>query len=347
MSKHENSGLNRVSMSKSALLLSPCIAWAGGGAVWYDENRVDVDELSKRDKGTLFHKMIAAGLNQIRQQWPTCPDDVWAWYEHARIYVEQVLLPRCETYQTEVCVGVNWATGEADIFDVSERNYPDKPGWQFGTADVVAVFKDTSLYIADWKTGGSDGAYEQLMSLACGFQQCMMTKPQGQEYLRNVRLACLQVNDEGVWPHESEVHSDEMNSHWTSMKFQWEDVVSGSRSKVLEPGIHCTTLYCPHLGHCSAIADVVSDMAGQAKPGTGPLVPVEALLKKVTEKVSLAERPLTDADAGASMALVSAAKRQLKYAEEQLKAYVGSGGKVVCGSYEWSQGDNGFRWRKR
>ena len=329
----------RVSLSKSALLLSPCIAWTGDRAAWYEEDKVDADDLSKQDQGTLFHKIIATGLNQDRSKW-VCPDNVWNWYEHARIYVEQVLLPRCESYQTEVPVAVNWSTGDVRVLEgVVDREYPDLPGYQFGTADIVCVLKDGSLLIADWKTGGSDGATEQMLSLACGFQKCM-TGTDGDQgnWYRPVKILCLQVNDDGVWPHEQSVTQEELNNHWDSMRFQWEDI--GKRNDMV-PGIHCTTLYCPHLGHCQAIGGVVS-MAGQQAPkGAGPLVPASALLRKVTDT------PVTDDEAGASMALVSAAKRQLKYAEEKMKDYVAKGGKVVCGSYEWSNGDNGHRWRKR
>lgn len=328
---------DRVSLSKSALLLSPCLTWAGPGARWYEEDKVDPEDLSKRDKGTLFHRIIAAGINQTRA-FGTAPDDVWGWYEHARLYVEQVLLPRCESYQTEVCVGINWSTGQAEVFpDVAERNYPDRPGWQFGTADIVCVLRDGSLLIADWKTGGNEGATEQLTSLACGFQRCMT----GTDGFRPVKILCLQVNDDGVWPHESDVSPAELTNHWESMRMQWEDVVKGTRLGH-QPGIHCTTLYCPHLGHCDAIAGVVAEAGRTASPGSGgPLVPPSALLRKVTD------RPVTDEEAGETMALISAAKRQLKYAEEKMKAHIAQGGQVVCGAYEWANGTTGHRWRKR
>jgi hypothetical protein len=41
-----------VSASKSALLLSPCLAWADKGAKWYEDEKVDT---SARDAGTEFH----------------------------------------------------------------------------------------------------------------------------------------------------------------------------------------------------------------------------------------------------------------------------------------------------
>lgn len=43
------------SISKSALLLSPCLAWANKKAKWYDERLADTTD---RDLGTEFHRLI-------------------------------------------------------------------------------------------------------------------------------------------------------------------------------------------------------------------------------------------------------------------------------------------------
>lgn len=43
------------SISKSALLLSPCLFWAKNGTEWYDEAYTDTTD---RDFGTLFHQKI-------------------------------------------------------------------------------------------------------------------------------------------------------------------------------------------------------------------------------------------------------------------------------------------------
>ncbi len=43
------------SMSKSALLLSGCLAWAHPRAKWYDEKHTDTTD---RDIGTEFHRQI-------------------------------------------------------------------------------------------------------------------------------------------------------------------------------------------------------------------------------------------------------------------------------------------------
>lgn len=74
----------------------------------------------------------------------------------------------------------------------------------------------------------------------------------------------------------------------------------------------------------------------------GP-IPTEALLRKVR----LTDKPASPEEAGDIMAAVSAAKRQLNYLIEGAKKYIESGGKVVNGQYEWADGGNGFRWRKR
>lgn len=54
MSKGKRGG---PSISKSALLLSGCLAWAHPKAKWYDEKHSDT---SARDLGTEFHRQIDA-----------------------------------------------------------------------------------------------------------------------------------------------------------------------------------------------------------------------------------------------------------------------------------------------
>lgn len=339
---------SRVSLSKSALLLSPCVAWAGPGSQWYEEDKVDAEDLSKRDKGTLFHARIASGTNCDVSD---CPEDVQGWYRRAALFVDNWLIPRCESYQTEVAIAVNWSTGDARaLCGVADRNYPDMPGYQFGTADIVCVLKDGTLLIADWKTGGNEGAEEQLTSLACAFQKACpeIGSIDGQmqwERPRKVRILCLQVNDDGVWPHESDVSQEQLDSHWDSMRFQWEDVLDGKRSNPVT-GIHCTTLYCPHLAYCRGIGQAVADLARKEEgvPKTGPLVPPLALNR--ANRVSPAAFS-GDLEAGDAAAIISAAKRQVKYTEAKLKEHIANGGRVISGNWEWSDGNNGFRWRRQ
>lgn len=326
---------NRVSISKSALLLSPCLAWAAPDAEWYQEDKVDPEDLSKRDKGTLFHQEIHDYIcrNTSHRQYDP---DVARWLAFAKNHFDFVIRPRCEFIQSEVPIAINWVTGDVQVLTVKDRKYPKMPGYQFGTADLIGVLKTGELLIADWKTGGTEGAEEQLKSLACGFGR-VMTDPDNCG-LRKVIISCLQVNEEGVWPHETPLEwTTDLDTHWDAMRFQWEDI--GKRNGYV-PGIHCTTLYCPHLGHCGAISDHLRSMATEAPEGSGPVVPVSALTRNITRK------PLDDREAGDIMSLVSAAKRQAKYTEERMKEYCKNGGRVLSGQYEWSEGNNGYRWRK-
>ncbi len=338
-----------VSLSKSALLLSPCIAWAGPQALWYDEDKVDHSDTEKRDKGTSFHRDIdrftGTGIIHLDKT-----EEENKWRLHATKYLDEVLIPRCDSVQTEVAVGINWVTNEAEVFpDVKDRGYPKRPGWQFGTADLVCILKDGSLLIADWKTGGNDGATEQLLSLAAGFRLCMPVNygPTGigPAVLRPVRILCLQVNEYGVWPHEDPVSPEEIEAHWDSMRFQWEDI--GKRNDPV-PGIHCTTLYCPHLAYCSAISGVVGKASENAPEGEGPLVKATDLVKGSRLGHRMTDKPSSNDEAGFVMARISAAKRQMKYWEKALQEFVTKrGGKVTQGQYEWGPGNNGWRWRKQ
>lgn len=317
----------RVSLSKSALQLSPCIAWAHPEAQWYNEDRVDGSDTEKRDNGISFHRsmdeLVKTGSAKVS-------DSVLTLYNRAAEWYTEHLVPRCESIRSEVAYGIDWSGLSAYEFTlVTDRKYPDMPDIQFGTADIVARLSDGSMYVGDWKTGGSDGATEQLLSLACAVS-----------YLhpgRRMFTSCLSVNENGVWPHEREVSKAELDAHWDAMAFRWE-----SRNTRTEPvpGIHCTTLYCPHLAYCKAITrntEKLADMDERLRPANAPS----------GHGVTLTDKPASDTHAGELMACVSASKRQAKYIEKGLQEYVTKrGGRVLAGNYEWGPGNNGWRWRR-
>ncbi len=319
------------SMSKSALLLSPCIGWAGPQARWFDESKVDKSDTVKRDQGTEFHQLIDRHQKHGSIE-PAVPcHEVMSRIEHAVRYLEQVLGPRCDSIQSEVVVGYNWLTGEAYLApEAKDRNYPNIAGVQWGTADLVCVLKTGELLVADWKTGGNDGATEQLLSLGVAFKKAM--DKEGFLY-----TLCLQVNEYGVYPHEKTYTDGQCRSHADAMRFQWEDI--GKRNDTV-PGIHCTTLYCPHLAYCPSVSGIVGEAA--SKNMEEPLVSVASLARfKMTDK------PSSNEEAGFVMARISAAKRQMKYWEKSIQDYcIKAGGKATSGQYEWGPGGNGWRWRK-
>lgn len=327
------------SLSKSALLLSPCIRWAGPQAEWYDEVYVDGDEMSKRDIGTHVHQsihkyMVSGNPEKFSFQLLNVLTD------KAIKYLEENIRPRAISLYSEVPVGVNFSRA-AVVLEPSpgawaDRNYPNGPGFIYGTADIVAVLNTGELYVADWKTGGTEGAKEQLLSLGIALgmtDRFMETYRTPEPTKRTLVTACLQVTEDGVFATETVYTPEQLQAHWDSMLFQVEDI--GKRNDPV-PGIHCTTLYCPHLAYCPAIENATQQMAEQA----GYLMPAEKLVR-------VSGDPLTNEDAGATMALVAASKRQAKYIETRMKAYVESGGKVIDGEFEWSSGNNGWRWRKR
>jgi hypothetical protein len=319
-------------MSKSSLLLSSCTAWAGPLARWYDES---LTEHRERTEGTEFHEAIASELDIDGSK--TIPVRVQKRVLHASKYLQEVLLPSCESLQAEVPVGINWLTGEAELVTRKfgeHRNYPNKPGWQYGTTDLVGIRKDGRLLVADWKTGSTDGAKEQLLSLACALSKCMPP-------VKPVTISCLFVNDEGVWPHEEDITHAELQSHADAMRFVWEDVLEG-KTHGPNPGVHCTASYCPHLGHCPAITSTVLGFAEKAPEGLPELFNIH---HKEASTMTV-DAPKTDQEAGLIQALVSAANRQIKYLTEANKRRIGQGQKVTFGQYVWEERGNGFRWYK-
>lgn len=269
--------------------------------------------------------------------------------QNAKEFFTSVLLPRCEVAMSEVAISICWSEGKAEILpDVKERNYPVRDGWQNGTADLVCILKDGTLLIADWKTGGTDGATEQLLSLACGFQKCLVRLVEGVEgsessdQVRPVRIACLKVSEEGVDPEERSVSAEQLANHWLAMEMAWADRV---KKNAPNPGIHCTQLYCPHLAYCNAVTGLVEDAAKNddakvTSEGGEPLLPSSALVRKFR----MTDKPRSDDEAGYVMSRVAAARRQQKYYESCMKEYIANGGRVTAGNYEWRETGNGFRW---
>lgn len=320
------------SISKSALLLGPCLHWVGPEAKRYDEALTSHE---KQTDGTLFHKGAQCQLEGRTLQPVHQPVSVWL--KHSAEYIQNDLRPRTEFLRSEQAVGINWLTGDSELGDWPDRSYPERPGWQFGTADLVGVLTTGELYVGDWKTGSSDGAREQLLSLAIALRPHFL-KEDGTP--RDVVTACLTVNEHGVWTHEETPSEYELLAHLDAMRFVWEDVVAGhqeGRGKRPEhvPGIHCTLLYCPHLGHCEAIGEIVADLGLEDPNGTPPL-PVEALMKK-----------LDDMNRGERQAVMSAANRRIKYETEANKKHVQTGGLVDTDTHVWEDRGNGYRWYRK
>jgi hypothetical protein len=318
------------SLSKSALLLSGCVTWAHPSSPHYEDKYANTE---KRDKGTEFHERIhnyAAGRMGMRLASGACPSpEMQSWLVGAATFLDKNLLLRTDSLSTEVCVGVNWSSREAEVLPaVQGRQYPDRPGWVYGTADIVCTLKSGTLLIADWKTGGTNGAKEQLLSLAWAFRKAMgHTGP--------VAIACLRVFEGGVDPDERVVPDDELEAHADAMQWALE-----LADKKPEPvfGIHCTQLYCPHLAYCGKVTGLVDDAA----EGDKGLLPTSRLVRKY----AMTHQPSSDEHAGYVMERVTAAKRQLDYYANAMKDYCKNGGRVLSGGYEWSGGKDGFRWRK-
>lgn len=333
------------SISKSALLLSGCLTWAHPKTKHYDEKHTDT---TKRDKGSLFHSLIDSYIKGQAVDLSLISDEeVKLWYKKATVFFDQVLAPRCSTVMSEVAISINWAEGKVEILvGVTGRQYPEKDGWQNGTADLVCILNTGELLIADWKTGGTDGATEQMLSLGCAFQRALETEPDplvaSLGTARSVRIACLKVSEEGVDPDERAVSDDQLANHWLAMEMAWADK---DKKNEPVPGIHCTLLYCPHLAYCSAVTGLVEDAAQedtrlQGLAGNDTILPSKALLRKYR----MTDKPRNDEEAGHVMARVSAARRQQKYYESCIREYIANGGRATAGNYEWRETGSGFRW---
>ncbi len=341
--------MSDVSLSKSALLLSPCLRWAGPEGKPYDESRVDAEDHTKRDRGIAFHSCMehygrnGHALRALEEAEEAC---VREWAAKAIVWVQRELEPRLESgfdsvpsMYAEVYVSYNFATGEVHTDPkVRNRAYPKMPGLVPGTADLVCVLATGELLVGDWKTGGGVGADKQLLSLAAGLRR-VYTRGDGS--YRPVRLAILYAGEAaygagGVVPVEWAVTESDIVAHEHAMAFQLADVATRKEPVV---GSHCTQLYCPHLAYCPGITAIVEDQSR----GSEGLLSAERLLAKM----KMTDNPISDEEAGYTMERIAAARRQMKYLEAGVRKYIEDGGKALAGDFEFKSTNSGFRWVKR
>lgn len=326
------------SASKSALVLSPCLRWAGEGIKEYDDKYTDT---TKRDFGTLFHSAMEKYYNE-GEKWlkVCCHDDICT--ENVRLAIEwsrAFLEPRCESIATEVYVAYNFATGEVHTDPtVRNRKYPKKPGFLPGTADLVCILRDGSLLVGDWKTGGGTGADKQLLSLASGLSKVYRTSA---GLLRPVVLSLLYATGDGVHPVEWAITEGDLLAHEHAMAERLA-IVGTKEANEPHVSIHCSQLYCNHLAHCPGVKAVVESLSESPKA----LLLPESLVRK-SKGMTLTDMPISDDEAGYVMERLAAAKRQMQYLENCMRDYINSGGKAVSGDLEFKKTNSGFRWVKR
>ncbi len=255
------------------------------------------------------------------------------WDQVARGYCESHLIPTYDIIETEKAVAVNWGTGEAKFLSIKDRQYPDLgPGWFYGTMDLLCLSGDT-VYVGDWKTGGIDGAEEQLLSLLAASVRALSWLPKPPSY--RYAISILEVNERGVWPHEREVSQEELNQHWQAMAWSTENL--GQTYNPVQ-GIHCIGYFCPHLAYCQAVHENVLELSE---------LPEAKLNKRyLLRKHKITGEPSSGEEASYTMERLSAANRQVKYLTECMKQYVRDGGAVISNGWQWRQTDRGFRWTK-
>jgi len=292
-----------------------------------------------RDNGITFHTWMDNYNKDIVTPDPPKTTDQTKYlgmFQHATAWLDEFRVDQAWLH-SELVVGADWVIGKADVFhEAKDRDYPHMPGYQFGTADIVAKSDSGVLTVADWKTGGTDGAEQQLLTLLTAFYLAYTAHG---EAFTGYQSICLQVNERGCWPHSRSYTDNQLKAHASTMGFVWEDL---DKPKEPVPGVHCVVNYCPHLAYCSAISGQVLDSASKdVEAGlNGPGVPSKGFMKNVTDD------PKSSEEAGYTMAILAAAKRQIKYIESGVKNYVRSGGKALYDGYEWADGSTGFRWRK-
>jgi hypothetical protein len=323
-----NSEFKGISASKSALLLSPCIAWAHPSAKHYEDEFANT---AKRDIGTDFHALMDMWIKRELHHVVSSPrkepcDDVSILFEVAKKWARQALDDvEAFSIQSEVYVAINPHNGVPHYDNtVKDRNYPNVPGFIPGTCDLVYVCGDGTLVVSDWKTGGGNGADEQLLTLAAGLRN-IYRKADGS--LRPVRISVLYVSHDGVIDVSRSVSHDELDAHLFALSIQLDRVGSLNNRHVVS--VNCTQLYCPHLAYCPAIKAKTAELSGD-----------------IANLDVLQDNEVNSSNAGKLMSVLTAAKRRTSYWENKVRAFSEGGGVVRSGGYTFSKKSDGFRWRK-
>lgn len=250
--------------SKSALVLSGCTHWIG--QAYYEDKYADT---TKRDIGTSFHsgaelllhgktlhEAIAESERTMRSIWldgrPGIQDAnaiAARMLQHASKYVADRMGAVWCVLGTEIAMGYRLRDRERLLLGrVEDRAYPKESGVLWGTADIVGLNK-YGLWLADWKTGGTDTARDQLMTLAG------MLAPDGQA----VTICTIKVTEDGCSDWDEYVSHHEIDSHMKE--------ISARLSSRTEPvqGAHCVALYCNYLYACPSTALALEEMYAHTK----------------------------------------------------------------------------------
>lgn len=254
--------------SKSSMVLSGCTHWIDKPA-FVDQ----FADTTKRDIGTVFHTgaelllhgkalpdVVDGCRRQLRTMWkgdlarlPDANQIVSRMLLAAREYLAGALDTRWSLLGTEVAVSLNLMTGERAILDVSDRGYPGEPDTLYGTADIVGLNK-YGLFIADWKSGVTDSARDQMMTLAA------IIAPPGE----GATICTLALREErsgyAVSDWDEYVSAEELTEHIARVS---EAVSRGPTQP--NPGAHCVAMYCPYLYNCQVTNRAIEEFAGDDK----------------------------------------------------------------------------------
>ena len=246
--------------SKTSLVLSGCTHWVGKPP--FEDKYADT---SKRYIGTVFHTAAERLLHgtplqeatrdaqsSLRKGWPgtlaglqDATEVMARMLRAAHKWISGTLGVSWEMLGTEVAVYLNLETGERGVVDVRDRGYPDVPGTLYGTADIVGLNK-YGLFVADWKTGGSDTARDQMMSLAA------MMAPSG----HGATISTLSLRDDECNEWDEYVSEHELSDHLGRVRAAiggvGGDPVSGAK---------CVAMYCNYLYNCPSVAKSISVLA--------------------------------------------------------------------------------------
>lgn len=312
--------MRKITASKSALLLGPCVRWAHPAARWFEDRPEDAE---KREDGKDIHKAIQ--LYDHGLPYSVRPE-LQPKVSFATEFLDQ-LKERSQWVKTEQALGINWKTGEVDgPYEAGDRDYPDNDIYHYGTADIVALLRGGSLLIADWKTGGSGGVEAQLLTLACGGVRIFTTENGS---FRPVRIAPLYVTEDGVVSHEREVAASELSAHQDSMANALDRARAAPKPSLPIVGPQCTELFCPHLAYCPQTEKEAENAVAA--------VPEDVLVSGWTRDVESTN------DAGQKALRLGAIKRAVKFHEGKIKDWVNAGNRAEWDGYCYEDRGSGFR----
>lgn len=257
-------------------------------------------ESEAADKGNALHTYLAGvitarGEAEKLSALLAVPEQ---WREEAE-GIDISFLPRFEWVWTEVAFAYNPGVGMARVLGFDIGRHYEKYGWMPereypGTADLVGLAEDGTLWVLDWKTGNAFDVEPAERNWQLHFLGLCASRVYGRD---RVRVGIVRTKN-GTRPDLFDMEAFDLDAASEDLKALAAALASGER-KLVE-GEHCS--YCPAYHHCptkTALIRALSVTPGVVAEQITALLPEDAgkaymRLKMVRQAIGQVEKALRE-----------------------------------------------------